>query len=56
MVKTREPLLIGGQTTTVGLLVLTSLDELLFKLKLYISFYQTIYLNEEVNRTEHSLQ
>ncbi len=54
MVKTREPLLKGGQTTTVCLRALTRLDQLLFKLKLYICFYKKIYLNEEVNRTEPS--
>jgi hypothetical protein len=38
---------------TVGLLVLTSLDQLLFTLKILFSFfYKTSYLNEEVNCTE----
>jgi len=45
---------IRGRLCTVHLLVLTSLDQLLFTLKLYFSFYKTTYLNEEVNRTEPS--
>jgi hypothetical protein len=40
--------------STVDLLVLTGLDQLLFELKLYLSFYKTTYLNMEVNRTEPS--
>jgi hypothetical protein len=41
--------------STVDLLVLTSLDHLLFIVKLYFFlFYKTTYLNEEVNRTEPS--
>jgi len=45
----------SGRIGTVDLHELTSLDQLLFKLKLYISFfYKTTYLNEEVNRTKPS--
>ncbi len=41
--------------STVDLLVLTSLDQLLFLLWiLFIFFYKTSYLNEEVNCTEAS--
>jgi hypothetical protein len=39
----------------VDLLVLTSLDQLLFKTETNFSFfYKTTYLNEEVNSTEPS--
>jgi hypothetical protein len=39
--------------STVDLLVLPNLDQLLFKLKLYFSFfYKTTYLNEEVKCTD----
>jgi hypothetical protein len=45
----------GGRLSTVDLIVLTSLDQLLFILKLYFSiFAKKTYLNEEVNRTEPS--
>jgi len=43
-----------GRLSTVDLLVLTSLDKLLFILKYYFPFYKTSYLNEEVNCTEPS--
>ncbi len=43
-----------GRISTVDLLVLTSLNELLFKLKLNFLFYKATYLNEEVNCTEPS--
>ncbi len=36
----------------VDFLALTSSDQLLFILKLYISFYKTTYLNKELNCTE----
>ncbi len=36
----------------VDLLVLNSLDQLLFMLKLYFLFHKTTYLIEEVNRAE----
>jgi hypothetical protein len=39
----------------VDLLVLTSLDKLLSILKIYLPFYKTSYLNEEVNHTEPGL-
>jgi hypothetical protein len=39
----------------VGLIVLTSSDQLLFKLKIYFDFlYKTSYLTEEVNGNELS--
>jgi len=38
----------------IGLLVLTSLDQLLLFKKDFLLFYKTIYPNEEVNRTELS--
>jgi hypothetical protein len=42
-----------GRISTVDLLVLTSLDEVLFNLKLYFPFFtKTTYLNEEVNCTD----
>ncbi len=43
-----------GSISTVDLLVLTSLDQLLWELKLNFPFYKTTYLNEEVNCTEPS--
>ncbi len=46
--------LLKGSISTVDLLVLTSLDKLLFKLKLIFPFFKTTYLNEEVNFTESS--
>ncbi len=36
----------------VDLLVLTSLDQLIFILSKLLPFYETIYLKEEVNCTE----
>ena len=46
----RESLLKG--ISTIDLLVLASLDQLLSLLKMYIFLsYKTSYLNEEVNRT-----
>ncbi len=46
----------GGRLSTVGLLVLTSWDQLIFTLKILFSFlYKTSYLNEEINCTEPSL-
>jgi hypothetical protein len=42
-----------GRLNTVGLLVLASFDQLLFVLKILVTFfYKTTYLNEEVNCTE----
>jgi len=47
----REPLL-RGRISTLDLLVLTCLDQLLLIMKiLFFSFYKTNYLNEEVNCT-----
>ena len=43
----------GGGLSTVDLLV-TSLDQLLFILKLLFALYKTTYLNKEVNCTEPS--
>ncbi len=50
--KNREVLL-RGRLSTVDLLVPTSLDQLLFILKILLTVLQS-YLNEEVNRTEPS--
>jgi hypothetical protein len=45
----------GGRLSTVDLLVLTSLDQLLFTLQTLLTlFYKTSYLNKESNRTEPS--
>ncbi len=53
---TREVSLKGRRSSTVDLLLLTSLDYLLFILKiLSIFFYKTSFLNEEVNCTAPSL-
>jgi hypothetical protein len=41
-------------TSTVDLLVLTSLDQFLFTLKLLFTFCKTSLLNEEINFTETS--
>ncbi len=42
-----------GRLSTVDLLVLMSLDQLIFKLKILLTFfYKTSYLNEEVICTE----
>ncbi len=49
----REPLL-KGRISTIDLLVLTSLDQLLLKLQALLTFYETRYLNEEVNCAEPS--
>jgi hypothetical protein len=50
----REPLL-KGRLSTVDLLVLTSLDQLLLIVQThYLHFYKTSYPNEEVNCTEPS--
>jgi hypothetical protein len=44
-----------GRISTVDLLVLTSLDKLLFTQKILLFFfYKTSYSNKEVNRTEPS--
>ncbi len=43
-----------GRLTNVDLLVLTSVDQLPFQLKMLYFFYKTSYLNEEVNCTEAS--
>ncbi len=44
-----------GRLSTDDLLVLTSLDVLIFILKISVTFfYKTNYLEEEVNRTELS--
>jgi hypothetical protein len=43
-----------GSISTVHLLVLTSLDQWIFKLKILFTLLQTSYLNEEVNCTELS--
>jgi hypothetical protein len=45
-----------GRLDTVGLLVLTSLDDLLLKFETLHILKKTRYINEEVNRTELSLQ
>ncbi len=42
------------RVSTVDLLVLPSLDPLIFIIKLFLLFYKKSYLNEEVNRTDHS--
>ncbi len=44
----------GKRLSTVDLLVLTSLDQLLFYENIIFLFYKTSYLNWEVNRTEPS--
>jgi hypothetical protein len=44
----------GEALSKVDLFDLTSLDQLLFKLKYSLAVYQTSYLNEEVNCTEPS--
>jgi hypothetical protein len=41
--------------STVDLLVLTSLYQLLFILQTIFTFYETSYLNVEINYSEHSL-
>ncbi len=43
-----------GRLSTFCLFVLSSLDQLIFILKIYLHFYKTSYLNEEVNCTEFS--
>ncbi len=43
-----------GRLPTVNLLVLTSLNQLLFIIKILFTFHKTSYLNEEVNFTEPS--
>jgi hypothetical protein len=43
----------GGRLSTVDLLALTSLDQLLLTQQI-LFFYKTSYLNEEVNCTEPS--
>ncbi len=47
----REVFLTGG-FRTVDLLVRSSLNQLIFKLKILFTFYETSNLNEEVNWTE----
>jgi hypothetical protein len=50
----REALL-KGSLSTIDLLVLTSFDQLLLLLKISFNFfYETSYVNEEVNGTEPS--
>jgi hypothetical protein len=44
----------GGGLSTVNLLLLTRLDQLLMVSKTLYTFYKTSYHNEEVNRTEPS--
>jgi len=42
-----------GRLSTVNFLVLTSLDQLIFIMKIFFTFVcKTSYLNKEVNRTE----
>jgi len=54
--KSQGSLAEGGRFSTVDLLVLTSLGQLLFIFKIsFTFFYKTSYLVEEVNRTEPSL-
>jgi hypothetical protein len=51
----RKPNLTGTSISTCDLLVLTSLDHLLFTLQLLFTLFQkTSYLNVEVNCTEPS--
>ncbi len=45
-----------GRLSTVDLLALTSLDNLLLIMQTLFSFYKICYLNEEVNGTEPPLQ
>ncbi len=45
----------SGRLSTVDLLVLTNLDQLLLILQTLFNFYTTTHLNEEVNRTEFFL-
>ncbi len=40
-----------GRLSTVDLLVLTSLDQLIYILKIIFTFYKRINLSKEVNRT-----
>jgi hypothetical protein len=50
----KEPLLKGKALSTIDLLVLNSLDNLLFLMKiLFTLFKKTSYLNEEVNGTSY---
>ena len=42
----------GGRLSAIDLLVLTSLEELLLILQTLFTFYETSYLNEEVNYAE----
>ncbi len=44
-----------GRLSTVDLLILSGLDQLLFILKTLFTFYKTSVPNEGVNRTETSL-
>jgi hypothetical protein len=44
----------GGRSNTIDLLVLVSLDQLLFILKGFFPLNKTSYLNQEVNRTKPS--
>ena len=47
----------GGRLSTVDLLVLTSLDQVIFIFKILFSFFtKTSYLNELVNCAESSPQ
>jgi hypothetical protein len=41
-----------GRVRTVDLLVLTSLDQLIYIIKILFTFFKTSYLGEEVNCTE----
>jgi hypothetical protein len=46
---------LGGRLSTVDLLVLTILDQILFKLKILFAFFcKTSYLKEKVSSTEPS--
>ncbi len=44
----------GGRISTIDLLVLTNLDQLILVLNIFFLFYKTSYLNKEVNCTEPS--
>ncbi len=48
---TREPLL-KESLSTIDHLVLISFNQLLLKMQILFTFYQTSYLNEELNHTE----
>jgi hypothetical protein len=50
----REPLLKGKAWYSWPPSLLTSLDQLLFYINILLTFFETSYLNEEVNCTERS--